>query len=100
MAEDGSKRRSPQHEPEKLKVLVFSASLREQSLNHKLAALAARAAAGAGAIVDLASMHEFDVPSYDGDVESAQGIPPGAGELRRRLLASDAFIIASPEYNT
>ena len=28
-----------------------------------------------------------------------EGLPPGAEELRRRLLASDAFVIASPEYN-
>jgi NAD(P)H-dependent FMN reductase len=82
-----------------LKVLVFAASLRADSLNKKLASLAARVAERNGATVDLASMHDFDVPLYDGDVESAQGIPKGAEELRRRLLESDAFIIASPEYN-
>jgi chromate reductase, NAD(P)H dehydrogenase (quinone) len=52
-----------------------------------------------GAAVDLASMEEFDCPSYDGDVEKGSGIPAGAQELRRRLDASDAFIICSPEYN-
>lgn len=82
-----------------LKVLVFAASLRADSLNKKLASLAARVAERHGATVDLASMHDFDVPLYDGDVESTQGIPKGAEELRRRLLESDAFIIASPEYN-
>jgi chromate reductase len=84
---------------EKLKVLVFAASLRAGSLNRKLAALAARAAGDYGATVDRASMRDFDVPSYDGDDETSQGIPEGAQELRRRLLESDAFIIASPEYN-
>src|SRR3954468_5101947 len=82
-----------------LKVLVFAASLRAESLNHKLAALAARVARQAGASVDLASMRDFDVPLYDGDLESAEGIPAGARELRRRLLATDAFILSSPEYN-
>lgn len=82
-----------------LKVLVFAASLRADSLNAKLASLAARVAAQSGASVDLASMRDFDVPLYDGDIESAQGIPKGAEELRRRLLESDAFIISSPEYN-
>ena len=85
--------------PQTLKVLVFAASLRAESLNHKLAALAARIATNNGATVDLASMRDFDVPSYDGDVETAQGIPAGAHEWHRRLNASDAFIIASPEYN-
>ena len=83
----------------KLKVLVFAASLRADSLNRKLAALARRVAGTYGAEVDLASMRDFDVPLYDGDVEAADGLPAGAQELRRRLLESDAFIISSPEYN-
>ncbi len=83
----------------KLRVLVFAASLRAESLNKKLAALAARLAEQSGAVVDHASMRDFDVPLYDGDLERAQGIPAGAQELRRRLLESDAFIISSPEYN-
>ena len=83
----------------KLKVLVFAASLRGDSLNRKLAELAARAAQQYGATVDRASMRDFDVPLYDGDVETASGIPRGAQELRSRLLANDAFILSSPEYN-
>ncbi|HEY8922880.1 MAG TPA: NAD(P)H-dependent oxidoreductase [Polyangia bacterium] len=86
-------------EPSSLEVLIFSASLRAESLNNKLAALAARVAQQHGATVDLASMRDFQVPSYDGDAEVDQGMPAGAEELRKRLLASDAFIISSPEYN-
>jgi chromate reductase len=82
-----------------LKVLVFAASLRTGSLNRKLAELAASVAAASGATVDLATMRDFDVPSYDGDAEGEGGIPAGAQELRRRLTDSDAFIIAAPEYN-
>ena len=82
-----------------VRVLIFSASLRADSLNTRLARLAARVAEERGATVDLASMRDFDVPSYDGDVEAGQGIPAGAQELQRRLTASDAFIVASPEYN-
>ena len=86
-------------EDRRTKVLVFSASLRKDSLNRKLAALAARTAESAGAIVDVASLDDFGVPLYDGDVEIAQSIPAGAQELRKRLLANDAFILSSPEYN-
>jgi NAD(P)H-dependent FMN reductase len=82
-----------------LKVLVFAASLRTGSLNKKLAALAARTATASGATVDLASMHDFDVPSYDGDLETERGIPAGAKAFEQRLRANDAFIIAAPEYN-
>ena len=82
-----------------LKVLVFGASLRADSLNRQLAALAARVAEQGGATVNHADMRDFDVPAFDGDAEKAGGIPRGAGELRRRLVECDAFIIASPEYN-
>ena len=90
---------SGRHPNPKLKVLVFAASLRAESLNHKLATLAARIAEENGATVDLASMRDFDVPSYDGDLEAGQGIPAGAQGLRRHLTDNDAFIISSPEYN-
>jgi len=82
-----------------LRVLIFAASLRADSLNAQLARLAARVASGQGAQVDLAAMSEFDVPGYDGDLESGQGIPQGAAELEQRLKLCDAFIISSPEYN-
>ena len=90
---------SDRHPNTKVKVLVFAASLRAESLNRKLATLAARIAEQTGATVDLASMRDFDVPSYDGDLEAAHGIPAGAHELRRRLNETDAFIVSSPEYN-
>ena len=83
----------------KLRVLVFSASLRSDSVNTKLAQLAARLASQHGAAVDLASMRDFDVPSYDPEVEVRGDIPAGALELNRRLTANDAFVISSPEYN-
>jgi chromate reductase len=82
-----------------LKVLVLGASLRAESLNRKLAALAARLAEQHGAVVDRASMRDFDVPLYDGDGEKVDGIPNGAEAFKRRLVECDAFIISSPEYN-
>ena len=82
-----------------IKLLVFSASLRQDSLNTKLAKLAARHAEQRGVSVDLASMREFDCVSYDGDEETATGLPAGAKELCRRLTRTDAFVIVSPEYN-
>ena len=88
------------HKPAtRLNVLVFGASLRAESLNRKLAALAARAAERYGRHRRPRVLRDFDVPLYDGDLEAAEGIPAGAQELRKRLTASDAFIISSPEYN-
>jgi chromate reductase, NAD(P)H dehydrogenase (quinone) len=88
------------HAPrERVRYLVFSASLREDSLNTKLARLAAATIEANGAEVDLASMGEFDSPSYDADVQGNEGFPAGAEMLRLRLEANDAFVVSSPEYN-
>jgi NAD(P)H-dependent FMN reductase len=82
-----------------VRFLVFSASLRAASLNTQLAALTAAAIRRQGGLVDLAAMADFDVPSYDQDMQDGEGFPPGADEFHRRLLANDAFVIVSPEYN-
>jgi chromate reductase, NAD(P)H dehydrogenase (quinone) len=82
-----------------VRLLVLAASLRAESLNARLAALAAAAVGRNGGVAELASMAQFDVPAYDGDVEAAEGIPLGARRFRDRLEAADGFIIASPEYN-
>jgi chromate reductase, NAD(P)H dehydrogenase (quinone) len=79
--------------------LVFSASLREGSLNTRLAALAATCIDANGGQVDKASMAEFDCPSYNADVQDRDGFPAGARELRLRLEHCDGFVISSPEYN-
>jgi chromate reductase, NAD(P)H dehydrogenase (quinone) len=83
----------------KLNVLVLAASLRSGSLNRTLAEVAARVAERSGATVDRASMRDFDVPLYDGDLQDNDGVPRGALEFQRRLVACDALIVASPEYN-
>ena len=82
-----------------VRVLVFAASLRRESLNGRLADLAAVTAEAQGAVVDRAAMADFDCPSYDQDVEHGDGVPAGAQRLRERLVTADAFVIASPEYN-
>jgi NAD(P)H-dependent FMN reductase len=82
-----------------MRVLAFAASLRRNSFNRKLVVLAAELARSAGAEVDLAEFREFEMPIYDGDLDAAAGLPPGAAELRRRLEHADAVVIAAPEYN-
>jgi NAD(P)H-dependent FMN reductase len=84
---------------EPVRVLVFGASRRADSLNARLAGLVARLAARAGGAVDLARMADFDMPVYDGDTEHETGLPAGALALRERIASCDGFVIASPEYN-
>lgn len=85
--------------PSPLRLLVFGGALRAESANARLASLVARLVSDTGATVDLAAMRDFDMPLYDGDVETAEGLPDGALALRDRLEQSDAFVISSPEYN-
>lgn len=84
---------------EQVRFLVFSASLRHDSLNTRMAALADKCIRANGGEVDIASMADFDCPSYNQDVQREQGFPDGAIEFRRRLEACDGFVISSPEYN-
>ncbi len=82
---DGQRPREP------VRLLVFAASLRRGSLNARLAELAAACIEANGGHVDVASMRDFDAPSYDQDVQREDGFPPGAEEFRRRLEACHGF---------
>ena len=86
-----------QREP--LRILVFSASMRHDSLNTRLAKLAVQVIEKNGVKVDFANMNEFDCSSFNQDLEINNFHPEGAEEFRKRILANDAFIISSPEYN-
>ncbi|MGL4323720.1 MAG: NADPH-dependent FMN reductase, partial [Beijerinckiaceae bacterium] len=80
-------------------VLILSGSERAGSLNLKLADLAAKRLAAAGATVARQSLKALNLPVYDGDSEAASGPPQGARDLRAAIEACDGLFIASPEYN-
>ena len=82
-----------------IQFLIFGASLRKDSLNDRLASLAAEVVRSKGGTADYASIREFDCPSYDLDSEHGGDLPLGAQRLRERLNAADGFIISSPEFN-
>ena len=84
---------------EQLSILIFSASLRTESLNTRLVNLAIEILKDNGVSVNVAGMHEFDCPSFSQDLEKNGIQPEGALEFKKRLLETDAFIISSPEYN-
>ena len=72
-------------------LLGISGSLRTGSLR------AAQELAPDGMIVELATLH--GIPLFNADEERAHGYPQAVVELRERLRASDAMLIATPEYN-
>jgi chromate reductase, NAD(P)H dehydrogenase (quinone) len=90
-------RASDDREP--VRFLVFSASLRVDSLNTRLARLAVSTIEANGGTVDFRPMADFDTPSYSSDMQDDAGFPPGADLLRECVQTNDAFVISSPEYN-
>lgn len=81
-------------------VLVFAGSARRDSLNKKLARLAAAAAEKAGAEVTLIDLNDYPMPIYHGDEEAASGIPENGKKLKALFKSHQALIIASPENNS
>jgi len=81
-------------------VLAFSGSMRTDSLNKKLVRVAAAAVERAGGEVTHLDLRDLALPLYDGDLEAQSGLPEGARQLKQLMLAHDAFLISSPEYNS
>ena len=81
------------------KVLVFAGSIRTGSHNARLAALAAKELALAGADVTRISLEDFPLPIYDGDDEAKSGVPAHARNLKQMMAEHQGVFIASPEYN-
>lgn len=82
------------------KILVFGGSLRRDSFNQKLAAVAAQGAREAGADVTLIALRDFPLPVFDQDAEEAGGKPEAAARLKAIFREHQGLIIASPEYNS
>ncbi len=81
-----------------VKVLAFSGSTREDSVNKALIKDAAEIARQMGANVKVIDLRDYPMPFYDADVEK-RGMPENAKRLRKLMVESQAVIIASPEYN-
>jgi NAD(P)H-dependent FMN reductase len=81
------------------KILVLPGSARLDSVNRKLARQTVEALRHAGVEATLADLRDFPMPIYDGDLESADGIPPAAKALKELARRHDGFAIASPEHN-
>ena len=77
-------------------IIGIAGSLRSGSYNAMLLRAAAEAMP-AGAALEIASIR--DIPLYDADLESGQGIPPAVQQLKDRIAAADGLLIATPEYN-
>ena len=77
-------------------ILGISGSLRSGSFNTMLLKQAARAAPE-GTRVEFGSIK--NIPLYDGDVESASGLPAAAEQLKTQVVQCDGLLLVTPEYN-
>ncbi|MDG1115689.1 MAG: NAD(P)H-dependent oxidoreductase [Flavimaricola sp.] len=75
-------------------LLGISGSLRAGSYNTKLMHEAARLFAPDSFVVG-----DLRLPLYDGDLETAEGIPPQVQLLADQIASAEAVVISTPEYN-
>jgi len=78
------------------KILGISGSLRAGSFNTRLLASAAKAIPD-GSSLEIGSIR--GIPLYDGDLESARGLPERVQKLKARVVACDGLLLVTPEYN-
>jgi chromate reductase len=77
-------------------ILGISGSLRAGSFNTALLR-AAQAVASEGVRIEVATLH--GIPLYDGDVETAHGLPEAVQALRAKVKTCDGLLLVTPEYN-
>lgn len=83
-----------------IKILVIPGSLRNGSLNVRLAGAAMAELVEAGAEAMLISLADFPLPIYDADFEARAGVPTEAVKLKRMIEAHQGVLLVSPEYNS
>ncbi|TNF96055.1 MAG: NADPH-dependent oxidoreductase [Gammaproteobacteria bacterium] len=81
-------------------ILAFAGSSRKESYNKKLVRIAAAGASEDGASVTLIDLADYPMPIFNQDLERDQGMPENARAFKNLLIDHDAFLIASPEYNS
>jgi chromate reductase, NAD(P)H dehydrogenase (quinone) len=77
-------------------VVGISGSLRRGSYN---SAVLRAAASVTPADSELRMESIVDVPLYDGDFESAHGVPAAVSRLKDAIAAADGLLFVAPEYN-
>src|SRR4051794_28254408 len=77
-------------------LIGISGSLRRGSFNTALLRAAATMMPSGSELI-LGKIDEF--PLYDGDLETAEGIPAPVAQLKDAIAMADGLVLATPEYN-
>ncbi len=78
------------------RIVGIAGSLRKGSFNSSLLRTATELAP-AELSIDVESI--AGIPLYDGDVETASGIPPSVAALKDRIAQASGLLLVTPEYN-
>lgn len=79
--------------------LAFCGSSRKDSFNQKTLDCVVNALQAKGETVKVINLSDFKQPIYNGDEESASGLPEATVRLQTLLHEHDALLIGCPEYN-
>lgn len=77
------------------RIALICGSLRKESINKKLLKALSKRFKAAGAKPSDIDLGKYDLPLYNGDIET----PPGVKKLIKRLKSFDGVVIVTPEYN-
>lgn len=80
------------------KILAFSGSMSNDSINHQLVKCASSLIENAN--VEVIRLSDFEVPLYSKEREAQSGIPELIQQLREKFDSVDGFILSTPEYNS
>ncbi|MFP6807490.1 MAG: NADPH-dependent FMN reductase [Pseudomonadales bacterium] len=80
-------------------ILTLCGSTREDSINRKTVLCISNELSNLGANVSVINLKDFEMPIYNGDDETANGLPEAAVRFQECLNDHDALVIGCPEYN-
>ena len=82
-----------------MNILFLSGSNRKNSFNTKLSNISLKIANDMKLNGDFLDLSQYQLPIYNEDLESQNGLPDEAVELKKIFEKYDCFFISSPEYN-
>lgn len=83
----------------KSKILIFSGSIRSGSVNAKLVDAFIGELASTDCEITNITLADYELPLYDGDIETRNGVPKNAIKLAELFQTHQGIIFVSPEYN-
>ncbi|MFC2175771.1 NADPH-dependent FMN reductase [Bacteroidota bacterium] len=80
------------------RILAFSGSLSNDSINHKLVTYVSELFVETEVII--VKLADYPAPLYSKEEEQTNGVPANIQKLHELFSRADAFLISTPEYNS